>query len=629
MQIKQSLSKEYSSSLPSHSNRKNENSSSLNEDVHISAMAAQESFKHQEKKYSHSKNGYVASAVENTPLLTVLNSTGTLIVKTPIADVTILKDKEIDEYSLNPSQNSQATMKHNTSRDRYSPIIEIQSSDIEKNGFDGFNEELNENILHCLSAPESEDDQNEDETRKTIIDTRMLDPDAMIESLDRFTAELVSQAASHLQSQNENKFQTSAGDGDTWNDDSSPNDVTFPSMSGSAPNVITFESESEKVQQQITDLSTEDNVANECEMKSNDFSSLNTSTLTESTLIAMEAIRLVTDLKLEAEMCTSAVIDLDATQPPSHMNSLTNSSNDLESKLKQSPKQVYRKRSLPVGLMIRRAFNNSFNQTTSLESLENQSFSNLDQVNPPSGMCDIDLDLEGSMTSVASLQSEIADIRADFIVNGPVTKEISVVNPIFTIKQPTNMFHMLSSDSHCSDIENINPPSIFNEIADLCNSFIDVSTEAETYVVEDKQFNQPTRNTVTNSGSTEGHGRMLDDAICYVENLNASIIFNDIADLCNSLADAPMGVETYVADDKWIGKQTENISSKNVSVLSETKTETSSNESTPKKNTSERSLTPKQRRRLIKERYKTYTVDNEASLSTNTSKLTYRVVLLL
>lgn len=79
----------------------------------------------------------------------------------------------------------------------------------------------------------------------------MLDPDAMIESLDRFTAELVSQAeAAHSNKDNGRKFTTSVTEGDTWNDDTSPNDVTFPSISGSAPNVITFKSESEEIKQE-------------------------------------------------------------------------------------------------------------------------------------------------------------------------------------------------------------------------------------------------------------------------------------------------------------------------------------------------------------------------------------------
>lgn len=131
---------------------------------------------------------------------------------------------------------------------------------------------------------------------ETSIDNRMLDPDAMIESLDRFTAELVSQA-SHLQNKDESKYNGSVTEGSTWNEDSSPNDVTFPSISGSAPNMVTFGSESANViGEEIVDIAVE-NAGKEV---SNDFSSLNTaSTMTDSTLIAMEATKVMNAMKVE------------------------------------------------------------------------------------------------------------------------------------------------------------------------------------------------------------------------------------------------------------------------------------------------------------------------------------------
>lgn len=133
---------------------------------------------------------------------------------------------------------------------------------------------------------------------ETSIDNRMLDPDAMIESLDRFTAELVSQA-SHLQNKDEIKYTASVTEGSTWNEDTSPNDVTFPSISGSAPNVITFESEetngtSEEAPQVEIDV-----VDAPAKGVSNDFCSVNTSTLTDSTLIAMEATKIIDAFKTE------------------------------------------------------------------------------------------------------------------------------------------------------------------------------------------------------------------------------------------------------------------------------------------------------------------------------------------
>ena len=123
-----------------------------------------------------------------------------------------------------------------------------------------------------------------------LMDNRMLDPDAMIESLDRFTAELVSQA-SHLQSNGEDKYKDN-----TWNEDTSPNEVTFPSISGSAPNVITFGSNESSVPETSDEKEKEVEKERESEHQSNDFSSINTntSTMTESTLIAIEATKMAT-----------------------------------------------------------------------------------------------------------------------------------------------------------------------------------------------------------------------------------------------------------------------------------------------------------------------------------------------
>lgn len=134
------------------------------------------------------------------------------------------------------------------------------------------------------------------------------------------------------------------------------------------------------------------------------------------------------------------------------------------------------------------------------------------------------LDLEGSMTSVASLTSEIAE---------PTTK--SEPNPIFTIKQPVT-------------IDTINPPSLLNEVTDIYNSLNDVNTES----YED-----------CNTHITDATLQMTDD-------------FSD---------------------------------ANNVTPL---QSDFSSTESTPKRNKPiNKHLTPKQRRNLARERYKTYTVAAE------------------
>lgn len=137
------------------------------------------------------------------------------------------------------------------------------------------------------------------------------------------------------------------------------------------------------------------------------------------------------------------------------------------------------------------------------------------------------LDMEGSMTSVASLASEIAE----------ATK--SEPNPIFTVKQPV-LLHMNS----VSEIDTINPPSLLNEVTDVFNSLNDVNTE------------------------------MFEDC-------------------CTHITDATL----------------QDYSETNVTPLP---SDFSSAESTPKRTKPvNKHLTPKQRRNLARERYKTYTVAAE------------------
>lgn len=145
------------------------------------------------------------------------------------------------------------------------------------------------------------------------------------------------------------------------------------------------------------------------------------------------------------------------------------------------------------------------------------------------------LDMDGSMTSVASLASEIAE----------ATK--SEPNPIFAVKQP-HLVHMNS----VSEIETINPPSLLNEVTDVFNSLNDVNTEI-----------------INGDDATEA-----------------------FEDCCTHLTDATL-----------------QDCSNNATPLP---SDYSSAESTPKRNKPvNKHLTPKQRRNLAKERYKTYTVAAE------------------
>ncbi|XP_050306295.1 adenomatous polyposis coli protein-like isoform X2 [Anthonomus grandis grandis] len=310
-----------------------------------------------------------------------------------------------------------------------------------------------------------------------LANNRMLDPDAMIESLDRFTAELVSQA-SHLKQEKSSqidKQDKSNTDENTWNDDTSPNELTFPTMSGSLPNVITFDSEHDE----SSKIDAVDGVVdvNQCEGVSNDFSSMNTTTMTASTLIAIEANKIVTAFQKEADMSQSAKsLDLDSMKLPSQPQSLSNSMTSFDKAAPKSPKMASRKKNMSSNILVKRALSNSANHTSSLENLDN-SISNIEQLNPPSELQHL-VDLDSSITSIASLPREDIDLKPEFVINASLTaknNQDSKPHPIFNVKQP---FVTSTLNSINADLELMNPPSIFNDITDMCNSLADFSPDS-------------------------------------------------------------------------------------------------------------------------------------------------------
>ncbi|XP_059610049.1 adenomatous polyposis coli protein-like isoform X2 [Phlebotomus argentipes] len=132
------------------------------------------------------------------------------------------------------------------------------------------------------------------------------------------------------------------------------------------------------------------------------------SSLTNSTIIAMEAKKIVNELSQYNAMTESATsFDLENVRPPSGMDSLSAVSGCYE--MPQSPNLSARarKRSLPPGLLARRALGGHIMTNGSLESIN--STCNLDSVAPPSAMDEL-LD---SMISVASITSEVAPLQTD------------------------------------------------------------------------------------------------------------------------------------------------------------------------------------------------------------------------
>lgn len=120
----------------------------------------------------------------------------------------------------------------------------------------------------------------------------------MIASLDRLTATLVQQTEA-MRERDFNAMKASLLS-DSWNEDS-PTEISFPSLSVSAPLVSSFKSD------------IQDN-------REEDYSI--PPSMTESSIIEIEAIKLADAVSAEANQVSLSSIDLDAINPPSAMGSL-------------------------------------------------------------------------------------------------------------------------------------------------------------------------------------------------------------------------------------------------------------------------------------------------------------------
>ncbi|XP_018362830.1 PREDICTED: uncharacterized protein LOC108761016 isoform X1 [Trachymyrmex cornetzi] len=410
---------------------------------------------------------------------------------------------------------------------------------------------------------------------------RQRDPDAMIASLDRLTATLVQQTEAIRERDSSTMKQSLTCD--TWNEDS-PNDISFPSISMSAPLVASFNSDAQEDQRTTI---------------SENIEQIN---MTESKIIQREAIKLAeaVDAEInnqnELETTSPISIDLEAIKPPSSMGSLLsltasyagtadntetliNRDRCYSTSLPPAPVRNFndsrniRKKSLPVGVVAKRALGQGQSHMTSLENLLNEcTSSHLENVKPPSMMDELpDVgDMENSMLSVASITSEIADSKEQVLHNltGSDPAVFEMLKPVANVLSMTCMRYVegmqnSTSNSLSEYLENINPPSLFNEVTEMDESTMEATTDI-----------------------------MCSDTLCLDMELHTDEV-----------------VHSIVAE---VIDEAENGTDEAVTPISSEYCVSSSAESTPKKRLHSISyLTPKQKRNLAKERYKTYTIAAE------------------
>lgn len=301
------------------------------------------------------------------------------------------------------------------------------------------------------------------------------DPDLMLKSVERLTHELVS-TAEYLRTNGSNNDDSNTNN--TWNEDTCPHDVSFPSISVTIPMVESFDdttfsdvmaskswileeatptNEFKNFVPPAEPILIEDDFTRDSSLDTtltyeipngevdNQFDSLepDSGTITaqyydkppnsnginfevggevkhaafvQSTLlpfgmttsiIAREAHKVVDHLRNFSNQMTDSVtsLDLEQIRPPSAMDNLSMSG---YFEIPHSPQlSRNRKKSLPAGLVARRALGHIQTNGGSLESVN--SSCNLDNIKPPSLMDEL-LD---SMISVASITSEIADSQYD------------------------------------------------------------------------------------------------------------------------------------------------------------------------------------------------------------------------
>ncbi|XP_023720019.1 uncharacterized protein LOC111871273 isoform X3 [Cryptotermes secundus] len=440
------------------------------------------------------------------------------------------------------------------------------------------------------------------------------DPDAMVASLDRFTEETVQQTQDvHLQ-KDKNKdssiMKQSLIGSDTWNEDTSPNDISFPSMSLSAPLVASFRSDNHE-----DGAITLPELAEECDI-SKTSEEQQGSSLTDTHMIQAEAGRLAEAVQTEGQnflyasseemkhsLTSLNSIDLDAIKPPSMMGSLVSLTASLSGQLDNvesgetrehcnssslPPHQPRsngtrlecrhsRKRSLPAGMMVRRALGNS-NHSASIENLQDNTSvssscnSHLDNIKPPSAMEElIDIvDMENSMISVASITSEVADTSAkehstSEQLPGNSDGIFELLKPAASVMAEVCAAAMCASvrtNSASDCLDNINPPSAFSEFGDLADPQSTAEPGTETICSDTEMCTEE-----------PGYAHSMDKL--------------DEVDAPDLPSDTSMKTTPLPSADQYM---------------------TSSAESTPKKH---RQLTPKQKRQMVKERYRTYTITGE------------------
>ncbi|XP_044013001.1 protein PF14_0175-like isoform X2 [Aphidius gifuensis] len=503
--------------------------------------------------------------------LTLINNNNTIDLNTTNEDSSV---NSIEENDMHPTGECAESMESYDSVERSEQVLlelcikKMSNDKSSQDIIDGKND--NNNI--------SQEDANNCEEYR-----RQRDPDAMIACLDRLTATLVQETEAMREKELSTMKQSTMSDKiDTWNEDS-PNDNSFPTITMSAPFVGSFKSDENPGT--LQSLSSEESPI---PARKNNIN-LNNEMMTTSKIIEQEAFKLAEAVNAEYGEISIPCNDLESIKPPSTMgsagslvtsytapencdnNSMINNERCYSTSLPSGLVKNSRKKSLPIGIVAKRALGQTSNtiHSISLENLLNDtsSISQLENVKPPSMMEDLLTldsvgDMENSMLSVASITSEIADLK----YGNTNDCSFDIVKPIAnTLSMTCKRYAEGSAGNSLSEyLENINPPSLLNEVSEIDDTTVDANTDT-----------------------------MCSDTLCM-----------DI-----ELLSEELGVTHTIYSHKI--DENDNDTDGATTPIPTEYSLSSSAESTPKKRHHKNHLTPKQKRQLAKERYKTYTIAAE------------------
>ncbi|XP_034112460.1 adenomatous polyposis coli protein [Drosophila albomicans] len=400
------------------------------------------------------------------------------------------------------------------------------------------------------------------------------DPDLMLKSVERLTLEFVTSAEqlrhsqsnsqSHSESpRSQRKTHSNTSNNNTWNEHSCPNDVSFPSLSQTAPKLASLSFDDDPTDVEVTQAEA---------LELHDFVEITPTNETQT----MPSLGLTTDhidatppqpqlqFQLGGQVQNAAALHQQQHQQQQRMLLFNGTSASM---MTNSTMIAFEARALAENLQ-------QLQQTTDDDDDDNDStaaqltFSingslDLDNVRPPSGMDSLN---SACNTQPSSLRHQALPSKSPRFARKAFPAGLVAKRALGQLAGSAE-----SVNSSCNLLDNIKPPSLMDELLD---SMISVDSIQSEVADAGEDCSMATTISVSN----------YETAACDDQTLTLTML--------QSCCDY---------DDEEDATMNEDFSSA---------------ESTPKQGTTpspnRRTLTPKQKRRLAKDRYKTYTISSSA-----------------